>query len=93
MNTCKNCGVKIKNVYLVTRDEEKVMACFDCAEIKNWENYQPKYISKEQLAKVIAILDEQKESADEVCEDCDNGTDMPCKACLDEDMKKGLGIK
>jgi hypothetical protein len=30
---------------------------------------------------------------DEVCEDCDNGTDMPCKACLDEDMKKGLGIK
>ena len=30
---------------------------------------------------------------DEVCEDCNNGTDMPCKVCLDEDMKKGLGIK
>jgi hypothetical protein len=30
---------------------------------------------------------------DEVCEDCNNGTDMPCKTCLDEDMKKGLGIK
>ncbi len=38
MNTCKNCGVKIRNAYLVTRNEKKVTACFNCAEIKNWEN-------------------------------------------------------
>lgn len=33
------------------------------------------------------------DAANEICEDCENFTDMPCKACLDEDMKKGLGIK
>jgi len=63
MDTCKNCGTKIRNAYLITRNEEIVKACFDCAEIKNWENYQPKHISPEQLAKVIAIIDGQKKEA------------------------------
>ncbi len=61
MDTCKNCGTKIKNSYLVKRNEEIVKACFDCAEVKNWENYEPKHISPEQLAKVISIINTQKE--------------------------------
>ena len=30
---------------------------------------------------------------EEVCEDCDNGTDMPCDFCVEEDKRKGLGIE
>ena len=37
MATCKHCGIKIVFSYLVTRNDKKVTACFDCAEIKNWE--------------------------------------------------------
>jgi hypothetical protein len=29
---------------------------------------------------------------EEVCEDCDNGTEWPCDYCLEEDRRKGLGL-
>ncbi len=29
---------------------------------------------------------------DEVCEDCDNGTDMPCVSCQYDEIKKAYGI-
>lgn len=34
---CSNCGLKIRNTYLVKRNGQKMIACFNCAEIKNWE--------------------------------------------------------
>jgi hypothetical protein len=37
MTICKNCGIKVSNTYLVTRNNQKMIACFDCAEIKIWE--------------------------------------------------------
>jgi hypothetical protein len=100
--------------------------------------YTPQHISPEQLARVISIIEEQKEKEtmentwnkfqketqeptlcgacgqyyednqqgddgyhspeicdanDEVCEDCDNGTDLPCVACIKEDINKAYGIK
>jgi len=61
MDTCKNCGTKIVNTYLVTRNNKKVIACFDCAEIKIWKaEYEPKKITLEQLEKVKTILNNQK---------------------------------
>jgi hypothetical protein len=30
---------------------------------------------------------------EEVCEECDNGTDMPCDFCVEEDKRKGLGLE
>lgn len=33
------------------------------------------------------------EPLEEVCEDCANGTDMPCDFCVEEDKRKGLGIE
>jgi len=50
-------------------------------ELHNCTEYVPQHISPKQLENVISILNKQKELADEVCEDCDNGTDMPCVAC------------
>jgi hypothetical protein len=31
-------------------------------------------------------------TTDEFCEECENGTDMPCKQCWDEDIERALGI-
>ena len=61
MITCENCGTKIVNTYLVTRNNKKMIACFDCAEIKIWKaEYEPKKITLEQLEKVKTILNNQK---------------------------------
>ena len=32
-------------------------------------------------------------ATDEICEDCDNGTDMPCISCQSEELKNAYGIK
>jgi hypothetical protein len=37
---------------------------------------------------IVALCD----ATDEVCEDCNNGTDMPCVACIKEDEDKAWGI-
>jgi hypothetical protein len=58
----------------------------------NCTQYVPQHISPEQLAKVVAILNKQKESADEICENCDNGTDMPCVACQYDEFKNAYGM-
>ena len=35
---------------------------------------------------------ENKNTSDEICEDCDNGTDMPCISCQWEELRIAYGI-
>ena len=42
-----------------------------------------------QLGRIKGIL----ESTEEVCEDCDNGTDMPCDYCLEAEKRQAMGIE
>lgn len=76
---------------------ETCLICFEDYLVKNTKDHQCKeqnlcgacgqYYEENQQGEDGYHAPELCDANDEICEDCDNGTDMPCISCQSEELK------
>ena len=64
----------------------KEATCSKCEEIYNPENFGDLHYSNDCNGAPINQI-EIGDLVDEICEDCDNGTEWPCDNCLSDEDK------
>jgi hypothetical protein len=80
---CPICDKEFYGIGFLTHNNKTL--CKDCIQFVIQEH-----------AKSINLMEAKKmnneNTFDEVCEDCDNGTDLPCVACQYEEFANAYGM-